>query len=44
MGSRVLTMLGPDADQNYTAHMTGLDVTIHALEAAKVIVDKASSS
>jgi hypothetical protein len=29
--------------KNYTAHMTGLDVTIHALEAAKVIVDKAQA-
>lgn len=27
--------------KNYTAHMTGLDATIHALEAAKVIVDRA---
>lgn len=27
--------------KNYTAHMTGLDATIHSLEAAKVIVDKA---
>jgi hypothetical protein len=27
--------------KNYTAHMTGLDATIHALEAAKAIVDKA---
>jgi hypothetical protein len=27
--------------KNYTAHMTGLDATIHALDAAKVIVDKA---
>lgn len=29
--------------KNYTAHMTGLDATIHALEAAKVIVDKAQA-
>jgi hypothetical protein len=29
--------------KNYTAHMTGLDATIHALEAAKVIVDKAQT-
>jgi hypothetical protein len=27
--------------KNYTAHMTGLDATIHALEAAKAIVDRA---
>lgn len=27
--------------KNYTAHMTGLDATIHALETAKAIVDKA---
>jgi hypothetical protein len=26
--------------KNYTVHMTGLDATIHALEAAKAIVDK----
>jgi hypothetical protein len=29
--------------KNYTAHMTGLDETIHALEAAIVIVDKAQA-
>ncbi len=29
--------------KNYTAHMTGLDATIHALEAANVIVDKAQA-
>jgi hypothetical protein len=29
--------------KNYTVHMTGLDATIHALEAAKAIVDKAQA-
>ena len=29
--------------KNYSAHMTGLDATIHALDAAKVIVDKAQA-
>lgn len=29
--------------KNYTTHMTGIDVTIHALETAKGIVDKAQT-
>lgn len=29
--------------KNYTTHMTGLDATIHALDAAKEIVDKAQT-
>src|SRR6185295_6363068 len=29
--------------KNYTTHMTGLDATIHALDAAKEIVDKAQA-
>jgi hypothetical protein len=29
--------------KDYTTHMTGLDATIRALDAAKVIVDKAQA-